>query len=135
MKNVANHSFRGQQVAYWITTGLLVTAMIGGGITQLIQANFMTDGFTHLGYPLYSTRIIGTWKMLGVVVLLIPGYGLVKEWAYAGFFFLLSSAFISHLASGDSFKEWVSSFVCAVLTVGSWYWRPVSRRIKFRTDD
>ena len=58
------------------------------------------DALTHLGYPAYLAKILGTWKLLGVVALLAPGFRRVKEWAYAGFFFNLTGATLSHLASG-----------------------------------
>lgn len=74
-------------------------------------------------------KLIGAWKMAGAVILLIPGFLLVKEWAYAGFFFLLTGAVTSHIASGDQFFQWVAPFTFAVLTVLSWYLRPANRKI------
>ena len=53
---------------------------------------------------IFST-ILGIWKILGVVALLIPKYPLLKEWAYAGFFFIMSGAIVSHIASDDPAKE------------------------------
>ena len=61
----------------------------------------MVDLITPLGYPLYFLYIIGIWKILGVIAILVPRFKLVKEWAYAGFFFLMTGALVSHLASGD----------------------------------
>jgi DoxX-like family len=122
-------SERRKRIWYWITTGLLAFGMFSGGFAQFIQAKFNTDGFIHLGYPLYSMKLIGAWKMAGVIVLLIPGFLLVKEWAYAGFFFLLTGAVTSHIGSGDQFFQWVAPFTFAVLTVLSWYLRPANRRI------
>ncbi|CCH02666.1 hypothetical protein FAES_4667 [Fibrella aestuarina BUZ 2] len=121
---------KGKRMAYWIITGFLAMAMIGGGFAQFIQAKVNADGFIRLGYPLYSMKLIGLWKMAGGLMLVIPGYRLVKEWAYAGFFFLLTGAVSSHIASGDAFYQWVASFVFAILTVLSWYLRPANRRLQ-----
>ena len=62
----------------------------------------MVDLVVPLGYPLYFLYIIGTWKILGVITILIPGFKLAKEWAYAGFFFVMTGALVSHLASADT---------------------------------
>lgn len=129
-----NKSDNKKRTTYWVSTGLLVVGMVAGGFAQFIQAKFNTDGFIHLGYPLYSMKIIGAWKIAGGIVLLIPGYRLLKEWAYAGFFFLLTGAVVSHIASGDAFYQWVGPFVFALLTLLSWYIRPANRRIKTETE-
>jgi hypothetical protein len=50
-------------------------------------------GITHLGYPIYLLTILGIWKLLGVAGLLIPKFPLLKEWAYAGFFFAMSERY------------------------------------------
>lgn len=120
---------RRNRTLYWGTTGLLAFGMFAGGFAQFIQAKFNADGFIHLGYPLYSMQLIGAWKMVGVIALLVPGYRLVKEWAYAGFFFLLTGAVTSHIASGDSLIHWIAPFIFAILTVLSWYLRPADRRL------
>lgn len=130
MTDYQNKAEKRQLIWYWILTGLLVMAMIAGGIAQFVQAKFNTDGFIRLGYPLYSMKIIGTWKVIGGLVLLIPGYRLVKEWAYAGFFVLLTSGFISHMFSGDTFLQGLGSLTFAVLTALSWYLRPANRGVR-----
>jgi hypothetical protein len=82
-----------------------------------------------LGYPVYLLTITRTWKVLGSIVLLIPRFPLVKEWAYAGFFFAMTGAAFSHIASGHSMNEVAPSLVLIVLIVVSWYFRPVDRKI------
>lgn len=120
---------RTKRIWYWITTGLLVFGMVAGGTGQILQAKFNADGMVHLGYPMYMMPILGTWKLLGVVAILIPGYGLLKEWAYAGFFFLLTGGVVSHIVVGDPFGAWMPVFTFAALTVLSWYLRPANRKL------
>jgi uncharacterized membrane protein len=95
---------KNNKIIYWTATGLLSVGMLGSGISQLLHVKEMDELIAHVGYPLYFMYIIGVWKILGVLVLLIPKFKLVKEWAYAGFFFLMTGALVSHLAIGDSGK-------------------------------
>lgn len=119
---------RRSKIIYWTSTVLLALGMFSGGLAQLFRAQETADGFTHLGYPLYLLSILGVWKILGVVALLIPGFPLLKEWAYAGFFFAMTGAIISHMASADSFAELLAPFIFLLLSVVSWYFRPESRK-------
>jgi DoxX-like family len=86
-------------------------------------------GITRLGYPIYFLTVLGIWKILGVVAVLIPKFPLLKEWAYAGFFFAMSGAVFAHIASGDSMNEISPSLLLLILTVVSWYFRPPDRKI------
>lgn len=117
------------KIIYWTVTIFLSIGMLAGGIQQMLQIGGYNEIVTGLGYPLYLLSIIGIWKILGVVAILIPKFPLVKEWAYAGFFFAMSGAFISHLAVGQAFTEAVPSLILLVVTVLSWYFRPADRRI------
>lgn len=82
-----------------------------------------------LGYPTYFLPIIGVWKLLGVVAVLVPKFPLVKEWAYAGFFFLMSGAILTHLIAGDAASEFFGPTLLLMLTIVSWYFRPSDRKI------
>lgn len=119
------------KTAYWIATGLLSIGMLSGGSAQLLRAQPNVDGFRHLGFPLYVLTILGIWKILAVTAILIPKYLLVKEWAYAGLFFLLSGGVIAHFASGDGVLEVLPVFIFMCLTITSWYLRPNDRKLNF----
>jgi hypothetical protein len=41
----------------------------------------------------------------------------------------MSGAFVSHLAMGDPFNETFPPVLLLILTVASWYLRPMSRRV------
>jgi len=82
-----------------------------------------------LGYPAYILPMLGVWKMLGVAVVLVPKFPLLKEWAYAGFFFVMTGAIFSHIAVGESMVETLPALLLLILTVVSWYFRPASRKI------
>jgi uncharacterized membrane protein len=117
-------------IIYWIATGLLSFGMLTSGLAQLLHAKQMVDLIVPLGYPLYFLYIIGTWKILGVIAILLPRFKLVKEWAYAGFFFVMTGALISHLASGDdSIKGIIGPFMQTIFIILSWYFRPANRKI------
>lgn len=117
------------KIIYWIATIWLSLGMVSSGVVQLIKMKEEVDMMSHLGYPAYFLTIIGVWKMLGVIAVLVPKFPLIKEWAYAGFFFAMTGAVISHLSVGDSAIESFGPVLLIVLTVVSWYFRPADRRL------
>ncbi|SFD22491.1 DoxX-like family protein [Chitinophaga sp. CF118] len=117
------------KIIYWISTLWLALGMISTGGVQLFKVKTEVDSITRLGYPIYFLTILGIWKILGVVASLIPKFPLLKEWAYAGFFFAMSGAIFSHIAFGDPVKEIFPSLLLLTLTIVSWYFRPADRKI------
>lgn len=115
-------------IFYWVATIWLALGMTSTGIVQLIKMKEEVDMMAHLGYPVYFLTLLGIWKLLGVVAVLVPKFPLVKEWAYAGFFFAMSGAVFSHIAVGDGFKENFGPLLLIVLTVTSWFFRPSNRK-------
>ncbi len=116
------------KIIYWIATIWLSLGMVSTGVVQLLQTKQETDLMAHLGYPLYFLTILGTWKLLGVIAVLVPKFPLLKEWAYAGFFFAMSGAIFSHFAMGDAAIDFFGPALLLVLTITSWYFRPLDRR-------
>jgi hypothetical protein len=124
------------KIIYWIATIWLALGMVATGAVQLFKAKEGQGGLdmlTHLGYPAYLLTILGTWKILGVIAILIPKFPLLKEWAYAGFFFIMTGAIFSHMATGDAAAELIPSSLLLILTVISWYFRPLNRKISALT--
>ncbi|MDB5154828.1 MAG: hypothetical protein JWR54_3579 [Mucilaginibacter sp.] len=118
-----------KQIWYWIFTAILSFCIFSGGLAQAVQVNGVVQGFKPLGYPNYFISLIGVWKVLGVIAILIPKFKLLKEWAYAGIFFAMSGAVVSHFASNDVSVQIIAPFLLAVFTVLSWYLRPADRKI------
>lgn len=124
------------KIIYWIATIWLATGMTATGLVQLFKAESPgavappgVYGIKHLGYPVYFLTILGIWKILGVIALLVPKFPLLKEWAYAGFFFIMTGAIFSHIATGDPINANIPSLLLLTLTVVSWYFRPPDRKI------
>lgn len=117
------------KIIYWISTIWLALGMVSTGVVQLLKMKAEVEKIVQLGYPRYFLIIIGIWKILGVVAVLMPKLPLLKEWAYAGFFFAMSGAVFSHLAVGDGAKEFFGPVLLLFLTIVSWYFRPSSRRM------
>ncbi len=117
------------KLIYWISTIWLVLGMLSSGIVQLLKVKVEVDFITQLGYPIYFLTLIGIWKILGVIAVLIPKFPLLKEWAYAGFFFAMSGAVFSHIASSNSVNEIAPPLLLLILTLVSWYFRPANRKI------
>jgi len=118
------------KIIYWVATALLAFGMLQSGIFAVLRTKQWIDLVVALGYPIYFLTILGIWKILGVIAILIPRFKLLKEWAYAGFFFAMTGALTSHLACGDySVKGLIGPFFQIVFIILSWYFRPADRKI------
>lgn len=126
-----------RKIVYWIATLVVASGMLASGIQQLLHMEVegalappFLWGIVKLGYPVYFLTILGVWKLLGTVAILAPRSPLIKEWAYAGIFFLLTGALYSHVASDHAWSELVPASFLLILTVISWYLRPVERKFE-----
>ena len=118
------------KIIYWVATVLLAIGMLQSGIFAVLRTKQWVDLITPLGYPVYFLTILGAWKILGVIAILIPRFKLLKEWAYAGFFFAMTGALASHLACGDyAIKAILGPVFQTIFLLSSWYFRPASRKI------
>ncbi|MBT2761487.1 DoxX family protein [Paenibacillus sp. ISL-20] len=123
---------QGKMVAYWSVTLLLAAAIMLSGIGQLMQFGGNLDLVTNLGYPLYILTILGIWKVLGAVSLVVPGLPRLKEWVHAGIFFLMTGAALSHAFAndyGDYGFNLILPLSYAALNIFSWALRPAKSRL------
>lgn len=123
-------------VGYWVTTAAIVCEALAGGVTDLIHGPallFAGDPVVlvaaQLGYPVYLLTILGGWKLLGAVAFLVPRFPRLKEWAYAGTFFLYVGAAASWVARGGGPGDLIAPLTFAVLTLASWALRPPDRTL------
>ena len=115
-------------IAYWILTVFVCLAMGMGGVMDLVQPGDMKEQLKQMQMPLYFFSILGFWKVLGVIALLIPKCATLKEWAYAGFTFNLTGASACHYFAGHDATKIIVPLVIWVLVMASWWLRPASRR-------
>jgi hypothetical protein len=118
-----------RKIVYWGATAIVSVALLGS-LSYLTGSPQVVEGFTKAGYPQYLRIILGIVKPVAAVVLLLPGFALLKEWAYAGVTFALAMAFISAYLSGDGVKAWGLPPVLLILLAVSYITRPASRRVK-----
>jgi len=123
-------------ISYWVTTIFTALELLAGGVTDLMHGRTalvagepVAEVLAHLGYPVYLLTILGVWKLLGAIVLLAPRFPRLKEWAYAGAFFVYAGAVASGIARGlDDPGTFIwPPLIFAVLTLASWALRPQSR--------
>lgn len=131
MTKVESRPF-GRMAVYWTVTILLAFSIALSGIGQLMRYGGNVDLVTDIGFPLYVTNILGTWKLLGVIAIVMPGFPRLKEWAYSGIFFLMTGAALSHVFAndyGDYGFHLILPLFYAVLSIASWALRPQSRKL------
>jgi hypothetical protein len=122
------------KILYWIFTVLMVLLMLFSGVSALANpgpSNTLIVG--HLGYPEYFVPLISVAKIVGVLVILVPGFPRLKEWVYAGFVFDLGMAVYSCLAVGDSIANtWFILFGLALVFASYLFYH---RMLKFASAD
>ena len=102
--------------------------MLSTGIVQLIREPATVAFMVEAGYPLYFLTMLGIGKIMGVIVVLAPRLPLLKEWAYAGFFFVVAGAAFTYVALGR-FNDLYHLVFMLLLIMASWYLRPADRKL------
>ncbi len=120
---------KSKMIGYWVATSVLALAVISGGVSEWTDYTYTIKGMLSLGYPIYFTRLLGTWKIAGAIVLLAPRMPLVKEWAYFGIFLDMSGAFMTHIICHSASYHLIWTGIFSVITVVSWALRPDTRKI------
>jgi hypothetical protein len=120
-------------ILYWFTTVSVAMPIGSGGVGQMMQFRANSHGVVPvLGYPMYFFAILGIWKVLGAIAILVPRFPRLKEWAYAGIFFDLTGAAASCAAVGGygayAFHV-VAPLIIAGFMMASWALRPPSRTL------
>jgi hypothetical protein len=118
-----------KRVAYWVCTGLVVFFIGSGGVAYAMQVPDVIQGVVALGFPVHFIVLLGVWKVLGSIAIVVPGFLLIKEWAYAGIMFELTGAASASLATGGEWWHTAAPLSIAVLVAVSWALRPESRRL------
>ncbi len=118
-----------RQIAYALTTVLVVIAFAGSGLANLLHVTHVAEDMGHLGYPSYFMTILGTWKVLGAIAVSAPGLPRAKEWAYAGMIFDVTGAAASRAAASDGAMMVIVPLVIGIVVAVSWATRPPSRRL------
>ena len=116
-----------RKVAYWGSTALVAVALLGS-LSYLTGSEQVVSGFAKAGYPQHLRIVLGIAKPVAAVVLLLPGFALLKEWAYAGVTFALVMATISAYLSGPVTTAMLPVVVLVLLAV-SYFTRPPNRRL------
>ncbi|GHO45770.1 DoxX family protein [Ktedonospora formicarum] len=123
-------------IVYWATTVIITLELLAGGLSDLVHGGTMlvagepvADVITRLGYPLYLLTIIGVWKLLAVITLLVPRFPRLKEWAYAGEIIVMTGAAASNAYSGEDTSMVIMPLVFVILALVSWALRPQSRTL------
>jgi hypothetical protein len=116
-----------RRIAYWGSTALLCLGLFGA-LSYLTGSEQVVAGFAKAGYPQYLRIILGIAKPVAAIVILLPGFALLKEWAYAGVTFALVMATISAYVSEGPGK-WILPLVLLALLATSYITRPTNRRL------
>jgi len=124
-------STRARTIAFWATTIFGPASFVIGGYLHLTRDPQVMATLAHLGYPVYFATIMGFWKLLGAVAIVVPGIPRLKEWAYAGFFFDLTGAAATRAFVGDGAADILAPLVFLALVAASWALRPTSRTLSF----
>ena len=109
-------------ILYWIFTGLYAAVIILTSIPHVMSsADSVKMIVTQLGYPAYFLPFIGVAKVLGGIVLLLPGFPRLKEWAYAGLTFDLLGALYSFIAIGLPASDWLAMLLFFAVLGASYF--------------
>ena len=116
--------------SYWVVTVMVAFFIGSGGAAELARVPGTVQGLVQLGYPVYFATIIGFWKLLGAIAILVPRFPRLKEWAYAGIFFNMTGAAATGVFVGAATWHVIVDVVLTLLTIASWSLRPSNRRLE-----
>ena len=110
------------KIIYWIATGLLTALAAMNVVVYLTQYDMVAEAFAGLGFPTFLVYPLALAKALGIVAILSRKSVVLKEWAYAGFFFTFGIASMAHFNAQDG--GFVAPLVAMAILLVSRYFVP-----------
>jgi uncharacterized membrane protein YphA (DoxX/SURF4 family) len=110
---------KANKIVYWISTSIVAVMMIFAAWSYITN-NQLKQAFVHLGFPSYFRIELAIAKITGAIILMIPYKMRIKEWAYAGFAIVFTSAFIAHISSGDPVSVYIMPAIFLVILATSY---------------
>jgi hypothetical protein len=110
---------KAKKITYFVITGLFTALMLFSAGMYFFKNADVVKSFTSFGYPTYIIYPLAIAKLLGLMAIWQPTYKVVKEWAYAGFFFNIILAFFAHVMIQDG--EQGGAIIALVLLIASYY--------------
>ncbi|MEQ8471757.1 MAG: DoxX family protein [Marinoscillum sp.] len=118
-----------KKIIYWIVTAITAIAFLIPGVGNLLHLAHFSQDMLQLGYPVYFSTILGIWKILGAIAIILPGLKRLKEWAYAGMLFDLTGASFSRISVQDDLIMVITPLIICLAAFSSWYLRPANRKL------
>ncbi|MBB6460918.1 DoxX family protein [Flammeovirga kamogawensis] len=108
---------KSNKIIYYGSTGLLSVMMLMSAGMYFVKHEEIASVFTNLGYPSYIIYPLAIAKIAGLIAIWSRKSNLLKEWAYAGFFFDFVLAAAAHISISDG--EQFGAIIAAVLLLVS----------------
>lgn len=89
------------RILFWITTGIFCAIFLLSAGMYLFRYEMVVGAYESLGFPAWIIYPSAIAKILGVITILSNRSALLREWAYAGFFFDAALAFTAHYMVKD----------------------------------
>ena len=107
------------RIFYWVVTGPFIALMLFAVFNYIFKHELIVDVFNKLGFPTYLIYPLAAAKLLGIVAIVSKKSRVLKEWAYAGFFFNFVIALSAHINKGDG--QFAPALVCLILLAVSYF--------------
>jgi hypothetical protein len=110
------------KISYWVFNALFAVAMLFSSIDSImVGPNSVMFIHDIMGYPEYIIPLTGWLKVIGCILILLPVFPRLKEWAYAGLFIDLFLALYSMgMAMGFSVDSW-PMLIYILLAAGAYF--------------
>lgn len=89
------------KMIYWVSTLIMCAIFAFSAGMYFTKYDMVVGFFEQLNYPAYIVYPLAIAKVLGIVAILSKQSKMLKEWAYAGFFFDAVLATAAHHYNGD----------------------------------
>lgn len=120
-------SSKSLRVTYWIATSVVTAIVLMYSGNSLFNKELFDHRFAGLGYPTYIIYPLTIAKLLGLLVIWFAKWNSLKEWAYAGFFFVFVLAILAEVNAAEG--EYISSLTALVSLLISYFaWKEGVKR-------
>ncbi|XMO86067.1 DoxX family protein [Algibacter sp. AS12] len=121
------------KIIYYIGTVVLSIVVLFSVSMYFFKHDMIKGAFTSLGYPTYLIYPYAILKLLGLVAVWTPSFKILKEWAYAGFFYAFVLAFFAHVMVEDGAQG--TAVLAIIALVVSYIFNRLKNKQVIKTDN